>query len=37
VLEDLLKDGSPIITNATITQKGALTNHYAYLKNYAGL
>jgi len=37
VLEDLLKGGSPIINNATITQKGMLTNHYAYLKAYAGV
>ncbi len=37
VLEDLVKGGSAIIENATITSKGTLTSHYAYMKDYAGL
>ncbi|MFT3704536.1 MAG: NAD(P)-dependent oxidoreductase [Agriterribacter sp.] len=36
VLEDLLKEGSQVIENATITKKGELTSTYAYLKDYAG-
>lgn len=37
VLEDLLKNGSDIITRATITQNGSLTPAFGYLKNYAAL
>jgi alanine dehydrogenase len=35
VLEDLVKGGSPILDRATMLRNGALTEHYAYLKNYA--
>lgn len=35
VLDDLLKDGSPIIQRATIAEKGSLTAEYAYLQDYA--
>ncbi|MBS1749850.1 MAG: alanine dehydrogenase [Bacteroidetes bacterium] len=37
VLEDLLQNGSDVITRATITEKGRLTQAFDYLKNYAGL
>ncbi|MCC6287375.1 MAG: alanine dehydrogenase [Chitinophagaceae bacterium] len=37
VLEGLLKNDSPVIQRATITDKGMLTPHYSYLSNYAGL
>jgi len=37
VLEDLWKDGSPIIERATILNKGTLTNDYQYLREYAGI
>lgn len=36
VLEDLIKGGSPLITRATMTENGRLTEAYAYLKDYAG-
>lgn len=35
VLEDLVKDGSEIITRATMVQKGRLMENYAYLEEYA--
>lgn len=35
VLEDLLRDGSPVIRNATITENGQLTEPFAYLHDYA--
>lgn len=37
VLEDLLKNGSPIIQRATIVARGTLTPTYSYLRSYAGL
>lgn len=37
VLEDLVKGGSSIINRATIVQKGALTEHYKYLEDYAAV
>jgi saccharopine dehydrogenase (NAD+, L-lysine-forming) len=36
VLDDLVKGGSPIIERATMTENGHLTEHYQYLKEYAG-
>lgn len=36
VLEDLVKQGSPIIERATMVSKGKLTQEYDYLKAYAG-
>lgn len=36
ILEDLVKGGSEIIRNATITSSGKLTDEYRYLKEYAG-
>jgi alanine dehydrogenase len=35
VLDDLIKGGSEITEKATITKVGHLTNHFAYLKDYA--
>ncbi len=35
VLEDLVKGDSPIINRATMTMNGRLTEHFAYLKDYA--
>ena len=35
VLDDLIKGGSSIIERATMTKDGKLTNHYAYLQDYA--
>jgi saccharopine dehydrogenase (NAD+, L-lysine-forming) len=37
MLEDLIKEGSPIIERATMVKKGKLTEDYSYLKAYAGL
>ena len=37
VLEDLIKGGSKIITSATMVRKGNLTEHFNYLKEYAGV
>lgn len=37
VLEDLVKDGSPIIDNATIARDGKLTPLFSYLSDYAGV
>ena len=37
VLEDLVKEGSPIVQRATMIKKGELTEEYSYLKSYAGL
>jgi hypothetical protein len=37
VLEDLVKEGSPIIDRATMVKKGNLTEEYSYLKAYAGI
>jgi saccharopine dehydrogenase (NAD+, L-lysine-forming) len=34
VLEDLIKGNSKIINRATIVNKGAITNHYKYMKPY---
>src|ERR1043165_8817015 len=36
VLEDLVTNGSAIIEKATMVKKGELTEHYEYLKDYAG-
>jgi hypothetical protein len=36
VLDDLIRGGSEIIEKATITEKGKLTSHYQYLKEFAG-
>ncbi len=35
VLEDIVKGGSEIINKATIVEKGILTGHFSYLKEYA--
>ncbi len=35
VLEDLVKGDSPVISRATILNKGVLTEDYSYLKEYA--
>ena len=35
VLEDLVGNSSPIIERATIVKEGKLTEHYAYMKDYA--
>lgn len=35
VLEDLLRDGSAVIRNATIAEGGQLTEPFAYLQDYA--
>lgn len=37
ILDDLIKGGSKIIDEATIIEKGKLTNSFIYMKNYAGL
>jgi alanine dehydrogenase len=37
VLEDLLKNGSPVIERATMVKEGKLTSQYEYLSDYAGL
>lgn len=37
VLEDLIKDGSPIIERATMVKAGKLMPDYSYLKRYAGI
>ena len=37
VLEDQTKGGSKIITSATMVRKGNLTEHFNYLKEYAGV
>jgi alanine dehydrogenase len=37
VLEDLIKEGSPIIDRATLVKRGNLTEEYSYLKAYAGI
>ena len=37
ILEDLIKDGSPMIKRATIVDKGKLTPPYEYLKDYVGV
>lgn len=37
ILEDLIKDGSPMIKRATIVDKGKLTPPYEYLKGYVGV
>ena len=37
VLSDLVKNGSPVIDRATLVKAGMLTDHYAYLREYAGL
>ena len=37
ILEDLIKDGSPMIKRATIVDQGKLTPPYEYLKDYVGL
>src|SRR5688572_23326486 len=36
VLDDLIKGGSAIIERETMTKDGRLTEHYSYLKEYAG-
>ena len=36
ILEDLIKDGSPMIKRATIVDRGKLTPPYEYLKDYVG-
>lgn len=35
VLKDIIDGNSPIIDKATIVNKGKLTEHYAYMKDYA--
>lgn len=35
ILEDLLRNGSPIIERATIVKEGALTAEYEYMRDYA--
>ena len=37
VLEDLVANGSVIIQKATMVEEGKLTEHYEYLKEYAGV
>jgi saccharopine dehydrogenase (NAD+, L-lysine forming) len=37
VLEDLVKGGSVIIDKATMIKSGTLTEHFSYLKEYAGI
>ncbi len=37
VLYDLVHNGSKVIEKATLVKAGKLTEHYAYLKEYAGL
>lgn len=37
ILDDLLKGGSKIIDDATIVEKGKLTENFDYMKEYAGL
>lgn len=37
VLEDLIEGNSVIIDEATIVRKGELTEHFSYLKEYAGV
>ena len=37
VLSDLIKIGSPTIDRATMVKKGELTEHFSYLKEYAGV
>ncbi|RYG03325.1 MAG: alanine dehydrogenase [Chitinophagaceae bacterium] len=37
VLEDLVKNGSDVITRATMVKEGRLTDTYNYLKEYAGV
>ena len=37
ILEDLIKDGSPMIKRATIVDRGKLTPPYEYLKDYVGV
>ncbi|HLK30639.1 MAG TPA: NAD(P)-dependent oxidoreductase [Puia sp.] len=37
VLEDLTTSGSPIIDKATIVKSGKLTEHFVYMREYAGL
>ncbi len=35
ILEDLIKGGSSVIDKATIVKNGTLTEHFAYMKEYA--
>jgi hypothetical protein len=37
IVVDLITGGSKVITNATIVMEGNLTQHYNYLKEYAGV
>lgn len=37
VLEDLIREGSPVIERATMVKNGTLTQTYHYLKTYAGI
>jgi len=37
MLEDLVKGGSPIIEKATMIRDGKLTEHFSYLRGYAGV
>jgi hypothetical protein len=37
ILDDLIKGGSKIIDEATIIEKGKLTNNFMYMKDYAGV
>jgi saccharopine dehydrogenase (NAD+, L-lysine forming) len=37
VLEDLVKGSSKIIERATMVKDGELTEHFNYLKEYAGI
>jgi hypothetical protein len=36
VLADLVGEGSPALERATMVRKGELTEHYAYMREYAG-
>lgn len=36
VLEDPIKNGSPVIERATMVKQGKLTPHFSYLSDYAG-
>jgi hypothetical protein len=36
VLKDIIDGNSTIIDKATIVKEGVLTEHYGYMKEYAG-
>jgi saccharopine dehydrogenase (NAD+, L-lysine forming) len=37
ILQDLVKDGNPVLDKATMVKAGKLTEHYQYMSDYAGL